>query len=126
MMPVFLLRSGSGDGQVERTVGKESLSRGLGEQDLMAAKQAVNFVALFEWDEEDLAWAVAPAPHKIVVGEEDGRGIWKGRAKEHGRGASVYKINDSAKVEGYGRAVGLVAVEEDLAVAGDGVLVLKL
>src|SRR5215469_12542417 len=111
---------------VKRPIGEESLAGGLGEQDLVIAEQVVDLVALFERDEENLAFTGAPASHQIVMGEEDGRGIGEGRAEEHGRRASIYKIDDPAEIKGDGRTVGLVAVEQYLIVAGDGTVTLQL
>ena len=73
----------------------------------------VDFVALFDGDEEDFAFAFAPGVQEILRGEEDRRGVGEGAAEEHGGGAAVDEQDLAAEVEGDRGAVGLVAVEED-------------
>ena len=83
----------------------------------------VDFVAFFEGDEEDFARRRCPmCSRRSVRGEEDvagRRGRWCRRAwRWSGRRRGE---TSAAEVEGDGGAVGLVAVEEDCVVAGDGV-----
>src|SRR5438552_18884138 len=123
-MKTGIVQSDSGDaGGIEGTVGEEGFAGGLFDEDLVISEEAVDVVALFQGDEEDLARAGAPGGEQIGRGEEDVRGIREGGAEEHGGGASIDEddgmVEGLAEVEGDGGAVGLVAVEENLAVGGD-------
>ena len=99
---------------VQGAVGVEGFAGGFFEEDFVVAEEMVDFVALFEGDEEDFAVAFAPGVAEVLRGEEDGWGVGEGAAEEHGGGAAVDERDVAAEVEGDGGAVGLVAVEEDL------------
>ena len=53
-------RGWTGCGVIERAVGEEGFAGGFFEEDLVGAEELVDFVALFEGDEEDFAFAGAP------------------------------------------------------------------
>ena len=60
----------------------------------------VDFVASFEWDEEEFAGAVAPLGEELRVGEEEGWGVGEGAAEEHGGAAAINEIDVAVEVEG--------------------------
>src|SRR5205085_12002174 len=101
----------------ERRIGGEGCAGGFDERDLASAKEAVDFVALVDGDEEDLARAGAPLCEEAVVGEEIAVHVGEGAAEEHGGGAAVdeqHGIRERAvEVIADGGAEGLVAVEQD-------------
>src|SRR3954471_5693215 len=76
-------------GQAQGAVGDEDLAGGFFEQHLVRPEEAVDFGALFERDEEDLAAAVAPFLSEFLRREEDVRRVGKAAAEEHGGGAAV-------------------------------------
>ena len=53
-------------GPVERAIREEGLSRCFFEEDLIVAKEMIDLVALFEWDEEDLALSSSPDAEEII------------------------------------------------------------
>ena len=101
-------------------ISDEGFAGGLLEDDLAVAEELVDGVALFEGDEEEFAGAVAPLGEEGGGGEEDGRCVGEGAAEEHGGGAAVDERDLAVEVEGQRGAEGLVAVEEDLGVGGEG------
>jgi len=106
---------------VDGAVGVEGLAGTFFEKDFVVAEEVVDFVALSDGDEENLAFTVAPGVEEIVRGKEDGWGVGEGAAEEHGGRAAIDEIDLTAEVEGNGGSVGLVPVEEDFALRGDGV-----
>src|ERR1035441_9522654 len=108
---------------VQRAVGDEGFAGGLFEDDLARAEQAVDIVAAFERDEEELARAGSPLGEQIGGRKEEGLRVGEGRAEEHGGRAAVDQKRGAreraVEVEGDGRAVGLVAVEQKRVVARD-------
>jgi hypothetical protein len=107
---------------VERPVGVENLPGAFFEEELVVAKKMVDFFALFDGNEEDLAGSLAPDVYEVLRGEEDGWGVGEGAAEEHRSGAAFYEIDLATEVEGDGGAVGLVAVKENLIVCRDRVV----
>ena len=78
---------------VEGAIGVESFARGFFDQGFVVAEEMVDFVVLFDGDEEDFTFSFAPDVEEILCGEEDGRGIVKGAAEEHGGGATLDEKN---------------------------------
>ena len=76
-----------------------------------------------------LRLAGAPYFEELIVGEEDVGGVGEGGTEEHGGGAAIDEGNGSidglVEVEEDGGAVGLISVEDELAVGGDGVVSLR-
>ena len=102
-------------------VGVEGFAGAFFEKDFVTAEELDYFVGLFWRDEEDFSVTFAPSVCEILRSEEDGWGVGERAAEEHRGGAAFDERDIAAEVEGDGRAVGLVAVEEDFVVAGDGV-----
>ena len=71
---------------VEPSVRVEGFAGTFFEKNFVVAEEMVDFVALFDGDEEDLALALTPGVQKIVRAKEDGRGVGEGAAEEHGGG----------------------------------------
>ena len=105
---------------IEWPVGEECFAGGLLQEDWAVAEEMVNFVSFFQRDEEELALAFAPDRDEISLSEEEVWGVREGGAEEHGGGAAIDEGDVAAQVEGDGGAVGLIAVENDLGVVGDG------
>jgi hypothetical protein len=109
--------------KVEGPIGEESLAGGLFEEELAGAEEAVNFVAAFQRDEEELARAGSPLGEELGGSEEEGLRVGEGGAEEHGGGAAIDEEGGAREgaiqVKGDGGAVGLVAVEDDVVVARD-------
>ena len=111
---------------IERPVGIEGFAGAFFEKDFVVAEETVGVVAFVDGDEEDFAFAFAPYALEILRGKEDWRGVGEGAAEEHGGGAAIDEIDLAAEVEGNGGAVGLIAVEEDFILRGDGVACFEL
>ncbi len=59
------------------------------EDDLARAEEMVDYIALFEGDEEKFARAASPLGEEVGGGEEEVWGVGEGAAEEHGGGAAV-------------------------------------
>jgi hypothetical protein len=111
---------------VERAVGVEDFAGALFEEEFVVAEKLVDFVALFDGDEENFARAFAPGVREVLCAKEDGRDVGEGAAEEHRSGAAFDEIDFAAQVEGNGGTVSLVAIEENFVVRRDGMVGLEV